>query len=64
MAKKKAEANAKKLKMKNERKKKNKNQKIYDIPNIREVPINCLHLVGHDYVVYQVPGDGGWGMGD
>ena len=44
--------------MKNERKKRNKKQNSYNIPNIKEVPKNCEHLVGKDHVVYQVPGDG------
>ena len=32
--------------------------KQYDIPNIREVPDNCKHLVKKGDVVYGVPGDG------
>ena len=49
---------AKKQKLKNVRKKKNKKQIIHSIPNLKEVPKNCAHLVGKDYVVYQIPGDG------
>ena len=30
----------------------------FGIPNIRNIPLNCKHLVKDNYVLYVVPGDG------
>ena len=54
----KAKQSAQKQKMKDERKKKNRKQRIFKIPNVKDIPENCRNLVGKDFVVYQVPGDG------
>ena len=57
----------KKQKSKDTRKRINKRKKSgileeldlgYNVPNLKEVPAGCLHLVNKEDVIYEVPGDG------
>jgi hypothetical protein len=55
----------KKQKLKKQKQKIQKSQKkksvIESVPNIREIPKNCKHLVNKDDQLYVVPGDGACG---
>ena len=41
--------------------KENMKEDRFFVPNIREIPVNCKHLVKKDDVLYVVPGDGACG---